>query len=399
MKVLILGMDGYIGWPLACTLAREGHQIKGVDNRLRRKNVEEMGSMSAIPIVPLEDRVKKINELRSLLLQPVTMEDFDISANYKRLKKLIRSFKPEVIFHLAQQPSAPFSMKSRRKCIETHHNNVDSTLNVIYAMKEAAPLAHLITIGTMGEYGTPDVPIPEGRCEVNVGGHSTMMPFPRNAGSWYHQTKVHSTHNLRMACNHWGLRVTDIMQGIVYGTGVEATAEDELLRTRLDFDDCFGTVVNRFVVAAVLGEPLPIYGQGTQTRSLLPLQDSINCLKIVMDSNHPGGYHEINQFHEYYQIHQLAQIVSDAYREVTGEEASIIRYANPRVEKEEHLYEPECKWLKRNGYESTSSIESTVKCMIFNVLRFKKALAGFKKVIAPTVSWVDEVGTIFQLDN
>ena len=399
MRALILGMDGYIGWALTCSLKKDGHIVHGVDNLLRRRLVSLEGSASAIEIKELPDRVDEINRMY-LGINEVTYEQYDITEDYESLCNTIRQFNPDVIFHLAQMPSAPYSMRSRENCRWTMAHNIGGTLNILYAMNENCPSAHLVKIGTMGEYGTPNIPIPEGKCEVVVRGKTNMMHFPRAAASWYHQTKVHDTHNIRMACSQWGLKCTDIMQGIVYGNCVEGMRDcrrsDSLkLRTRMDFDQCFGTVIHRFIVQACIGMPLTVYGNGGQVRSILPLQDSVNCLTLAA-SNPPeqGESREINQFHEYRSIRDLAYVVSVAVHELTGNTVHIQNIDNPRKEKEGHFYQPIMKVLPSWGYKNAERIEKVVRCLTIDVMDNADMLKQLKSAIYPTVRWSGDVGQI-----
>lgn len=390
MRALVLGMDGYLGWPLTCTLVDQGHEVMGMESGLRRKLVEDERSISAIRILPLLDRINVLNDIYKSHVGCIPV---DLADDYNIVLEIIKSFQPEVVFHLAQIPSAPFSMRNRANCLFTHKNNVHGTLNLLYAVKEGCPDAHIIKIGTMGEYGTPDIPIPEGGAVISIGENSAYMPFPRMAGSWYHQTKVHDTHNIRMACDMWGLRCTDIMQGIVYGSRVKAMRpEPGLLATRLDFDQCFGTIINRFVVQAVSEHPLTVYGLGTQTRSILPLQDSINCMMLLaLKPVEKGRYREVNQFHEYMSLNEMAEIVSDAYTELTGNTAKISHFTNPRFEKEKHFYQPIANILRRLGYENSECIQKVVRCMIVDTFENRTKLRDFHSVINPTVAWTGDM--------
>lgn len=397
MRTLILGIDGYLGWSLACTLAHAGHEIFGIDNGLRRKLVAEVGSDSAIPILGIDARLRKLG---SQINREIGFADFDVTEDFDQLREIFREFNPDTIYHLAQMPSAPYSMQSRHHCLVTHKNNLFSTLNVLYAIKYSCHDAHLIKIGTMGEYGTPDLPIPEGKIEIEIDGHKDRLPFPRDAHSWYHQTKVHDTHNIRMACRLWGMRCTDIMQGIVYGLSTEEMFNHPDLNTRLDFDQYFGTVINRFVVQSIIGHPLTIYGAGTQVRSILPLQDSINCLSILADNPPPlGEYRELNQFHEYRNICAMAKIVRDAYYELTDIKPEIQFYKNPREEKENHVYEPAREILTAFGYVPSGKIEKIVRCMILKCADMESHLKAHEDVIIPTTNWSGVVGPAQTLDN
>lgn len=390
MRALILGMDGYLGWSLTVELTLRGHKVMGLDSELRRQLVSEEGSISAIKILELAERIETLN---SIYLSEVGCVPCDVSNDYDILRQVVLTFKPDVVFHLGQIPSAPWSMKSRSNCLFTHQNNVNGTLNLLYAIKETYPDTHIIKIGTMGEYGQPNVPIPEGNSELSYGGYTDILPFPRAAGSWYHQTKVHDTHNIRMACNYWGVRCTDVMQGIVYGTRVSGMAlQPQSLATRLDFDECFGTIINRFVVQSVAKHPMTVYGQGTQIRSILPLQDSINCL-ILLAENPPdrGEYREVNQFHECFSLNEMAERVYDAYYELTGQKPTINHISNPRIEKEKHFYQPVAKILKSLGYENSNCIEKVIRCMLIDILENRTILERFHSIFNPTVAWTGDV--------
>ncbi|MGD9382165.1 MAG: NAD-dependent epimerase/dehydratase family protein, partial [Candidatus Thorarchaeota archaeon] len=246
MRCMILGADGFLGWTLAQHLGVKGYEISGVDNFSRRGWVAEMESHTAIPIESMAIRQQALKEVHGV--------DFEFSVgditNYMFIKNAIERAKPDCIIHLGEQPSAPYSMKSVMHANFTHTNNVNGTLNVLYAMKEVCPDAHLLKLGTLGEYGTPRIDIPEGFFDIEYRGRKDTLPFPRQANSWYHQTKVHDTNNIMFACKTWGLSSTDIMQGVVYGTRTD-TMTDPRLRTRFDFDEAFGTAINRFCTQAV----------------------------------------------------------------------------------------------------------------------------------------------------
>ena len=395
MRGLILGIDGYLGWSLACTLAEAGWKLYGIDNGLRRELVRGENSISAIDIGSIQQRTKI---LRSVYNSEVDFMSMDIAKDYDLLKSIIDDFQPNVIFHLAQIPSAPYSMKSNVECVFTHQNNMIGALNLVWAVHEAKSNAHIIKLGTMGEYGTPNLPIPEGSCKVSVGGFSETLPFPRSAGSWYHQTKVHDTHNFRMACNIWNLRCTDIMQGIVYGTKVEAM-RSEFLSTRFDFDECFGTVINRFVVQAVCELPLTLYGAGTQIRSILPIQDSINCMKLLAENPAElGKYREVNQFCECMSLIDMAKVVVEAYEELTDKKACAINIINPRIEKEKHIYKPQARVLKNLGYVTSGNIGNIVRCMLIAILDQKSKLMDFQDVLTPTIAWTGDAHSVNEIN-
>jgi UDP-sulfoquinovose synthase len=298
-----------------------------------------------------------------------------------------KEFRPEAIVHLAEMPSAAYSMIDRDHCVYTHTNNNVITLNILYAMKEVCPDAHLVKLGTMGEYGTPNIDIPEGFFEIEYRGRKDTLPFPKQAGSWYHQSKVHDSNNIMMACRIWGLRSTDIMQGVVYGTKIEEMGWDERLFTRLDFDQCFGTVINRYCCQAVIGHPLSPYGIGHQKRGFLPLSDSMQCLNIAI-TNPPERreYRVFNQFAEVYDITELSEIVKKVGNEA-GLQVEIINTENPRMEQESHYYNPDHQKLFELGYEPTHDIEAEIKIMIKDLLNYRERIIKYKKALVPDIHW------------
>ena len=262
VRVLVLGGDGYLGWPTALHFSARGHDVHLVDNFLRRTLHEEAGSASQTPIRGLEERVRTWRELtgNEVGYTVADLTEGDATAS------VFSSFEPEVIVHYGEQPSAPWSMASRQNAIRTQTNNVVSTLNVLFSMRDYAPHSHLVKLGTMGEYGTPNIDIEEGYLEVFHNGRSDTLPFPKLPGSLYHCSKVHDSTNVHFACRVWGIRATDLNQGVVYGIETDETNVDERLVTRFDYDEVFGTALNRFCVQAVIGHPLTVYGKGGQTR-------------------------------------------------------------------------------------------------------------------------------------
>ncbi len=295
MRVFIAGVDGYLGWSLAMYLTARGHEIAGADCYHRRDWVAEIGSQSATPISRMTDRLQAFRENFGINLQFIRGDITD----YNFVWNFFRSFEPEAIVHLAEMPSAPYSMMDVHHCIFTHTNNLLGTINILHAMRDICPDAHLVKLGTMGEYGTPNIDIPEGNIEIEYRGRKDTLPFPKQAGSWYHQTKVHDTNNITMACRIWRLRSTDVMQGVVFGTRIDEMGDDERLLTRFDFDQCFGTAINRFCTQAVLGASLTPYGKVHQRRGFFALLDYMQCLAIAID-NPPVkvSYRSFHQFQE-----------------------------------------------------------------------------------------------------
>ena len=383
MRVFIAGIDGYLGWPLAVYLSARGHEVAGADLLLRREWVAEVGGISALPIASRDERVQALKEAAGVEL------DFRVGdlTDYEFVKGLFQDFQPEAVVHLGQMPSAPYSMIDQAHCVWTQRNNVINNLNLLWAIKEVAPAAHLIKLGTMGEYGTPAVDIPEGFFEVEFRGRKDRLPFPRQAGSWYHQSKVHDSHNTQFATKIWGTRATDIMQGVVFGTRIAEMGDDPRLRTRLDFDQCFGTAINRFCCQAVIGHPLTLFGLGKQRRGFLPLADAMQCLGLALENPPAAGeYRVFNQFENAYSITELACLVKAVAGDV-GLPVDVKRYDNPRTEMEDHYYQPDRQHLLDLGYQPTRDIRSVVKAMLLDLLCNRERIVAHADVLIPDIRW------------
>ncbi|MGJ3237899.1 MAG: NAD-dependent epimerase/dehydratase family protein [Anaerolineae bacterium] len=383
MRVFIAGIDGYLGWSLAQYMTAQGHEVAGADQMMRRDWVAEVGSTSGIPIASYEDRLQAFEDQFGKQL------DFRVGdlTNFNFVKEFFEDFKPEAVVHLAQMPSAPYSMMDVNHAVWTHTNNVTNNLNILYAMKEVVPDAHLVKLGTMGEYGQPNVDIPEGFFEVEFNGRKDKLWFPRSAGSWYHQTKVHDSHNTWFATKIWNMRATDIMQGVVFGTQFPGLGDDARLKTRLDFDQAFGTAINRFCAQAVVGHPLTLYGSGTMKRAFLPLRDSMRCLTLAVE--HPaeaGEFRVFNQFSESYSIRDLAYMVQEVGNELNLN-VEVKHYDNPRVEKEQHYYNPIREGLDAIGYKPTTDVKSEMKLMMQDLLQHKDVIEAKKDILVPDIRW------------
>ncbi len=258
--------------------------------------------------------------------------------NGEFVDNVVRDFAPEAVVHYGEQSSAPYSMLSRLHAVETQANNVLGTLNLLWALRDHVPDCHLVKLGTMGEYGTPNIDIEEGYLEIEHNGRKDTLPFPKLPGSLYHLSKVHDSHNIHFACRVWGMRATDLNQGVVYGIATEETAGDEALITRFDYDELFGTALNRFCVQAVIGHPLTVYGSGTQTRGFLNIRDTLQCVDLAVANPAAAGEMRVfNQFTEQFSVLELAQAVQSAGRAL-GLDVEIGSYPNPRVEAEHHYY-------------------------------------------------------------
>ncbi len=383
MRILIAGIDGYLGWPLAQHLTARGHEVAGADIFLRRRWVEEMESQSATPICSMAERLAAFKERHGRKLR---FWESDLR-EYGLVEQIFKEFRPEAVVHLGECPSAPYSMVDVDHAVFVQTNNVVSTFNLLFAMRDLCPEAHLVKLGTMGEYGTPGVDIPEGFFEIEYRGRKDRLPFPRQAGSWYHWSKVHGSNNIMFACKIWGLRSTDIMQGVVYGTRIDEMGDDERLLSRLDFDQAFGTAINRFCCQAVIDHPLTLFGKGHQQRGFLPLRDSMQCLTLALENPAAAGeYRVFNQFEETYDVTELAQKVQKVAHEL-GIPAEIHHLENPRMELEEHYYRPDRQHLLDLGYQPTHDLEAELRIMLADLLRYRDRIEAVKKVLIPDIFW------------
>lgn len=393
MRVFIAGVDGYLGWPLAMYLTARGHEVAGADCYHRRDWVAEMGSQSATLIRKMTDRLQAFRENFGVNLQFIRG---DIT-EYQFVWNFFRAFKPEAIVHLAEMPSAPYSMIDVHHCIFTHTNNLLTTINILHAMRDICPNAHLVKLGTMGEYGTPNIDIPEGFFEIEYRGRKDTLPFPKQAGSWYHQTKVHDTNNIAMACRIWGLRSTDIMQGVVFGTRIDEMGDDEGLLTRFDFDQCFGTAINRYCAQAIIGQHLTPYGKGRQKRGFLPLRDSMQCLTIAIENPSDEGEHRVfNQFEEVYDLTELAMKVQKVAGKL-GLSVEVRNVENPRMELEEHYYNPDHQHLLDLGYQPTHDIEAEIEITLKDLIKYKHRIMARAHALMPDIRWDGSRGKVSYL--
>jgi UDP-sulfoquinovose synthase len=382
MRVLILGGDGYLGWPTAMHFSRLGHDVHLVDNELRRRAHREAGTDSLTPIAEnLEARARAWQEVAGRRLG-VTMGDL---CDHEVVESVFRGFEPEVVVHYGEMPSAPYSMASREHAVFTQYNNVVGTLNVLFAMRDLAPDAHMVKLGTMGEYGTPNIDIEEGFIEVRHKGRADALPFPKQPGSFYHASKVHDSVNIHLACRIWELRATDLNQGVVYGIHTEDTTRDERLLTRFDYDEVFGTALNRFCLQAVIGHPLTVYGKGGQTRGYLNILDTIRCVELAATNPPaPGEYRVFNQFTEMFSITELATLVARAGREY-GLQVEVRGLEDPRVEAEEHYYNPTHTKLLDLGLQPHYLSETLIESMFEAIERYRDRVIPDR--ILPRIRW------------
>jgi UDP-sulfoquinovose synthase len=376
VRVLVLGGDGYLGWPTALRLSASGHDVGVVDSYLRRSYDAELGTSSLVPIGSLDERVAL---WRSIAGRRIETHVGDLT-DPAFLTRTLRAFGPDAVVHLAEQRSAPYSMIDQAHAVHTQVNNVVGTLNLLWAIAEVDPGIHLVKLGTMGEYGTPNIDIEEGWLEVTHKGRTDRLPYPKQPGSFYHLSKVHDSHNIMFCCRAWGLRATDLNQGVVYGVETDETALDPGLATRFDYDGVFGTVLNRFVVQAALGHPLTVYGTGGQTRAFLNILDTVRCLSIAVENPAEAGeFRVFNQFTESFSVLELAQRV-DALRP-----GRIDFVDNPRVEKEQHYYHAANEGLLRLGLEPHLLTDAELLAMLDRADAHRARIDP--AVIAPLARW------------
>lgn len=391
MKILVCGVDGYIGFPLTQHLLNRGHDVFGIDCFLRRKMVKEVGSDTIIPIASIQKRIKDLEEAFEGKFRFYPL-DIANPNNYSKLKTLFRKEKFESILNLAQQPSAPYSMIDAKHANFTQRNNIQGLMNILWAMHEELPKSHVITLGTMGEYMEPNMPIPEGFFEVEFEGMKDVLHFPRLGNSFYHLSKTHSTHNAYFACRIWDIFSTDIHQGVVYGTRTEEMGDNLDLRTRFDIDECFGTMINRAVVCAIIGHPIVPYGVGEQTRGYIALRDSIQCLTLAAekpptDEDSIRGYRVLNQFDEAYSCNELAVKVQQVASEKFGLEVEVKNIENPRVEKEIHYYNPHHEKLVKMGFRPTKTLDEELVVMFEDLIPNKERILKHNDKIMPKIRW------------
>jgi UDP-sulfoquinovose synthase len=329
-----LGGDGYLGWPTALAFSAQGHRVAVVDNFAKRRWELELGVRPLFPIGNLHERVRAWREAtgREIELHVADLTDYDAVVS------IIEAFKPDAVIHYGEQPSAPYSMIDVRHATYTQHNNVIGTLHVLFAIRDHSPETHLVKLGTMGEYGTPNIDIEEGYLTVTHNGRTDTLPYPKLAGSMYHLSKVHDSNNLHFAARIWGMRITDLNQGVVYGVETDETALDPRLATSFHYDEVFGTALNRFCVQAAIGHPLTVYGKGNQTRGFLNIRDTVQCVDLaVANPAAPGEFRVFNQFTEQFSVLELAERVRVAASHL-GWSVTVEHSENPRKEAEDHYY-------------------------------------------------------------
>ena len=378
MRILVLGGDGYLGWPTALHLSECGHDIGIVDNFARRQFDHELGAESLVPIETLSTRVRVWHELTGRRIATFAGDLADAEFTYR----VVREFRPDAVVHFAEQRSAPYSMIDRQHAVYTQTNNIAGTLNVLYAIAEIDPSIHLIKLGTMGEYGTPNIDIEEGWLEVTHHGRTDRMLYPKRPPSMYHLSKVHDSHNIEFACRIWGLSATDLNQGIVYGQQTEESIRDDRLATRFDYDAVFGTVLNRFIILAALGHPLTVYGEGGQTRGLIDIRDTVECIRLAAEHPaQPGEYRVFNQMTESMSVLEIAKLVANLH----PNNVEVEYLSNPRVEAEGHYFKVSHTGLVGLGL-APHLLSDTLLTSLYGVADRYRHRADLS-VLRPTVRW------------
>lgn len=381
MRVLILGGDGYLGWPTAMDFASDGHEVTVVDNYLRRHIAEATDSDALIPAPSLGERAAIFRAASGHVIDSRIGDLADPDFMFE----VVRNVMPDTIIHYAEQPSAPYSMRGFREARQTLQNNLDVTFNCIWAVKDIVPDCHLVKLGTMGEYGTPNIDIEEGWIEIEHKGRKDTFLYPRAAGSLYHTTKVLDTDLLWFYVRTYGLRVTDLMQGPVYGISTDEADMDPRLCPNFHYDDIFGTVVNRFLVQAVAGIPLTVYGEGGQTRGYLNLRDTLQCVRLAAEKPAGGGELRIfNQLTETFTVTELAERLKTAGEQM-GLNVEIKPIPNPRKEKEDHYYNPTHSGLMELGLQPHYMTEAVLGSMLERIIENQDRIVPER--IMPRVKW------------
>lgn len=374
MRIMVLGADGYLGWPTCMYLSKHGHEVLAVDNYSKKYYERDVGVFPLYIPYRLDERCKIWKEPTGLIIQSAV---FDVS-NFILLCDYLMEFKPDTIIHYAEQPSAPYSMATYIKSKETILNNINSTLSILWAIKNTD--THLIKLGTMGEYGTPNIDIEEGYIDIEHNGRKDKLPYPKQPGSFYHASKVADSTMIEFACRAWGIKATDLNQGIVYGVDTDETVLADGLHTSFHYDSVFGTVINRFIAQAVVGEPLTVYGNGSQTRGFLNIKDTLQCVRLACDNPPEAGrMHVMNQFTEEFSVIDLARLISS----ISGSDIKFL--PNPRVEKENHYYNAKNSKLKDLGLEPHYLTDKVLRKMLSYVSVHEFNIDKTK--LLPEVNW------------
>ena len=383
MRIMVIGGDGYCGFATATYLSNRGHEVAILDSLIRRHWDQQLGHETLTPISPIRKRLERWQALTGKNMRFYRGDVCD----YPFLIHSLRDFGPDAIVHFGEQRAAPFSMIDREHAVLTQTNNVVGTLNLLFAMRDEFPDCHLVKLGTMGEYGTPNIDIEEGYLTIEHNGRTDTLPYPKQPGSFYHLSKVHDSHNMYFACKIWNLRATDLNQGVVYGvhTNESLQMEDEVLINRLDYDETFGTVLNRFCIQAAIGHPLTVYGTGGQTRGFIDLRDTVRCIELAINNPaEPGGVRVFNQFTEQFSVLQLAHKVVEAGKKL-GLDVQIRHFENPRIEAEQHYFNAKNTSLLSLGLQPHYLGDSLLDSLLNVANQYKHRVD--ERLIDPATTW------------
>ena len=381
MRILVLGGDGYCGWPTALYLSNRDNEVAIADSFTRRTWDHELGAQTLTPIRPLTERLRAWERVTGRVIESFVGDILD----YEFLSNVLQAFSPDAVVHFAEQRSAPYSMIDRQHAVFSQVNNVVGTLNVLFAIKEFQPDCHLVKLGTMGEYGTPNIDIEEGFIRIQHNGREDVLPYPKQPGSFYHLSKVHDSHNIHFCCKVWGIRATDLNQGVVYGTVTDETSLDEALVNRFDYDEVFGTALNRFCVQAAIEHPLTVYGKGGQTRGFLDIRDTVRCIELAcLNPAVRGEFRVFNQFTEQFSVLELAEMVQVAGKRL-GLDVGIDHIPDPRVEAEEHYYNAKHSKLIDLGLKPHLLSNALLDSLLNIALKYKDRIDA--QLMLPRVNW------------
>jgi len=394
MNILILGGDGYLGWPTAMYFSARGHNVTVVDNYFRRNACTELDVGMLYPVPTLQERAQiwydqtghEIKVVIGDLSNPEIIRSlFDGRVRYQWAVHNAYTGQPETVLHYAEQPSAPYSLLDYKHANITISNNLLVTNNLMFALRDFSPETHVVHIGTMGEYGTPNIDIEEGWLEIKHKGRKDKFLYPRQASSMYHTTKIMDTDLMWFCVRMWNLRVTDLMQGPVYGMETDESVIDPRLMTLFNYDEIFGTVVNRFITQAIVGYPLTVYGKGGQTRGYLNIKDTLQCVdKSVHTPAQSGELRIFNQIMETFNVLELAELTQRVGHKL-GYAVSIKNIENPRKEAEEHYYNPTYQGLQDIGVVPHFLTEDVMEGMFHVVAQHKANIR--EDVIFRGVRW------------
>lgn len=387
MRILLLGGDGYLGWPLALKLSSRypTASITLVDNLARRRMVAEVGGNSITPIADPHERLRahtRITRRKNLHFIPLDVCSPDVD-------RLISELMPTHVYHMAQQASAPYSMRDVEHAVQTLHNNEVGNMRILWAIRQHVPHAHLIKLGSFGEYAKGGLDIAEGYFTPSYQGKVAQrpLPYPRESDDIYHISKINDTNYISMACRKWGLRVTDIMQCTIFGVATEETLAFPELYTRLDYDAVFGTVVNRFIAQVVSGHPMTIYGTGLQRTGLMGLEDALGSMTELLEQlPEPGEHRVINHVTERgFCILELAESLASLAQQ-RGYHPRLLRDTfDPRIEQVPQKLEYEIEAHRIAGHVNHTPFHKVLAQTFDIVARFADRIN--ERVFPPEIVW------------